>query len=889
MSDHIASNQTPDINKLQEQGNSYFEKQQFLDAISIYEQCILESPDIVSNYWYLGLSWLLQGDLFQAQTIWFSAFTQFNLDLEAAEITAFIDFLKSKARDYLSFQYFQFAQLIYEAILEWCDPDIEVYDNLGHAIALQGDLETAIQMWQKAIELQPDAVKAYLNQAILYQKLEQFEDAIRCYQAVIQRFPDYLSYYQLGLCLTQIQHWEAAINAFQNAIQLQPNYAPAYSDLGISLIIRGLFEQGIDALQHGMQRQPQFYQALISRVQDETLSTSNINPLAIQLLKLLYFPLEAQIDLYLCLGKILSDFDQNSALILLKKAQEIAPNNFEVYLSSGNIFYKHKQDYLEALQCYLGANLSGSLSGINTVNDSEFYIENKKAIYHLVVGKCWLKLEEFQKAITHFKEAIYYQPNLTEAYYNLGYSLFNIGEINEAIYCLKQCLKFDPESALYLMYLGFLLFYKNQIKAGLFYFKKALKNESNIAVLVDNLINYLLDAGKLKSDLDISAIQPINPPTQFDELTEDWLKSEPLNKLDYLQIYPETIVNLKPPKSLDYSIHFSFRFGQQIQLPAAFVIKIPKGRFWLSSDQTQSAILTNEQHFLGDLSPEFPLLSPSHPAKHPSQHSILSQGKLPPIHNINGRVAVLAGLSNSVYFHWMLDILPRIELLTKSNFNIDKIDYFIVDNRFSFQQETLELLGIPENQQINIHKLHHIQARELIVPSFPGCVAWMPKWTCDFLKQHFLTANSISNSPCLKRIYITRNSAKSRRILNEDELLTVLEPFGVKSVQLESMSVLEQAALFSQAELIIAPHGSGLTNLVFCQPGTKVIELFSPNYVYHCYWWISNLVELDYYYYIGETLPGYYLHRLTYPKHFSEDILIDINQFLSLLEAVEMG
>ncbi len=450
-------------------------------------------------------------------------------------------------------------------------------------------------------------------------------------------------------------------------------------------------------------------------------------------------------------------------------------------------------------------------------------------------------------------------------------------------------MKFAPESALYLVNLGFLLFCNKNRKKGLFYFKKALENESSIAILVDSLLKDLSNAGKLKRYINLSAIKPINPPTQFYESTEDWLKLEPANYHNYQQIYPEIIVHLKTPKSIDDSIHFSFRFGQQVKLPPAFVIKILQGRFWLSSDQTQSAILTNEQHFLGDISPEFPLLSPGHPAKHPSQHSILSQGKLPPIHNINGRVAVLAGLSNSVYFHWMLDVLPRLELLKKSNLDLDKIDYFIVDNRFHFQQETLQLLGIPENQQINIHKLHHIQATELIVPSFPGCVAWMPKWTCDFLKQHFLTPGFISNSPSFKRIYITRNSAKSRRILNEDELLKILEPFGVESVQLESMSVLEQAALFSQAELIIAPHGSGLTNLVFCQPGTKVIELFSPNYVYHCYWWISNLVELDYYYYIGETLPGYYLHRLTYPKHFSEDILINIKRFLSLLEAVEMG
>ncbi|WP_237157206.1 glycosyltransferase family 61 protein [Planktothrix agardhii] len=169
------------------------------------------------------------------------------------------------------------------------------------------------------------------------------------------------------------------------------------------------------------------------------------------------------------------------------------------------------------------------------------------------------------------------------------------------------------------------------------------------------------------------------------------------------------------------------------------------------------------------------------------------------------------------------------------------------------------------------------------MPSFPGCAAWMAPWTCDFLKQHFLHPDAVANSPNIKRIYITRNAAKSRRILNEDELLRVLQPWGFHSIELESMSVIEQAALFSQAEIIIAPHGSGLTNLIFCQPNTKVIELFSPNYVYHCYWWISNLVELDYYYYIGETFPGYYLHRLVYPQPFSEDILVNIQEFLNLL------
>ncbi|MBC6479982.1 MAG: DUF563 domain-containing protein [Hormoscilla sp. GM7CHS1pb] len=47
-------------------------------------------------------------------------------------------------------------------------------------------------------------------------------------------------------------------------------------------------------------------------------------------------------------------------------------------------------------------------------------------------------------------------------------------------------------------------------------------------------------------------------------------------------------------------------------------------------------------------------------------------------------------------------------------------------------------------------------------------------------------------------------------------------------------------------------HGAGLGNIVFCHPGTKVIEFFAPNHVHIPYWAIANQLGLDYYYLMGE-------------------------------------
>src|ERR1017187_7050040 len=45
-----------------------------------------------------------------------------------------------------------------------------------------------------------------------------------------------------------------------------------------------------------------------------------------------------------------------------------------------------------------------------------------------------------------------------------------------------------------------------------------------------------------------------------------------------------------------------------------------------------------------------------------------------------------------------------------------------------------------------------------------------------------------------------------------------------ETTYLEGMSSVDQILLLQSAESIIGAHGAGLSNLLFCEPGTKVIE-----------------------------------------------------------------
>jgi capsular polysaccharide biosynthesis protein len=78
-----------------------------------------------------------------------------------------------------------------------------------------------------------------------------------------------------------------------------------------------------------------------------------------------------------------------------------------------------------------------------------------------------------------------------------------------------------------------------------------------------------------------------------------------------------------------------------------------------------------------------------------------------------------------------------------------------------------------------------------------------------------------------------------------------LQKQGFGIIAAEDFSVLEQAALFSSARMIVSLHGAGLSNLAFCEPGTKIIEIFHPKSVHPLYWTLSHQADLDYFYLLG--------------------------------------
>jgi len=205
-------------------------------------------------------------------------------------------------------------------------------------------------------------------------------------------------------------------------------------------------------------------------------------------------------------------------------------------------------------------------------------------------------------------------------------------------------------------------------------------------------------------------------------------------------------------------------------------------------------------------------------------------------------------VGHSGYFHWLMDSLTRIEgceyyyeqtgrkpiLLINSNPSIWKI-------------ESLRLLGYEPGDYIQWNS-SRIKFKKLVVPSFrreqdlisPAACCWLRERTVSNLP--ILMNEEVKFSP---RIYISRSKISARQVINEDELLEALTPFGFVSYTLENMSYTDEVRLFSQAEIVVAPHGAGLTNIIFAKNDLIVIDLFG-SYGSPCFFFLANALGFHY-------------------------------------------
>ncbi len=287
-----------------------------------------------------------------------------------------------------------------------------------------------------------------------------------------------------------------------------------------------------------------------------------------------------------------------------------------------------------------------------------------------------------------------------------------------------------------------------------------------------------------------------------------------LSTLAYAAVHPEISVReihpaqtvLIPPAP--FSSHTAVH---EEKSSPAFVFEIPNINFWAHYG---GAVVTADNALLADFSPE---------VWGATRHPIFSRWRLPASQVLNGRIGIaVTPEATGNYYHWMLDALPRLLLLRHATGNFANYDAILLSgSRAPYETESLAAVKIPESKVRYVDSRDRFQIASALMPSMDHNAKTIAPWKIAALRE--LVPDTLPAER--RRFYVSRKRAPVRRVANEDEIAPLLRANGFEIIEPEDHSWLQQASIFAEAQIIIAPHGAALANAVFCPRGAHICEI----------------------------------------------------------------
>lgn len=211
------------------------------------------------------------------------------------------------------------------------------------------------------------------------------------------------------------------------------------------------------------------------------------------------------------------------------------------------------------------------------------------------------------------------------------------------------------------------------------------------------------------------------------------------------------------------------------------------------------------------------------------------------------------------YYHFLVDnFLPLCIYLLDYHNADEPLTILIRKNLAAFQRSAFTFLQrrFPFISYRELDSSEKVTARHLIVIRYMAANRYRTfsnDRAIKLIRDLYFSGYSIAPESCrpTELLYIGRREVKRRNLVNEDRIMAELAPLGFRKIEPGGMPHPDQVRLFANARIIVAAHGTALTNVLFCQPGATVIEISPADYVQSVFFWMVKKMGLGYDYLIG--------------------------------------
>jgi capsular polysaccharide biosynthesis protein len=297
-------------------------------------------------------------------------------------------------------------------------------------------------------------------------------------------------------------------------------------------------------------------------------------------------------------------------------------------------------------------------------------------------------------------------------------------------------------------------------------------------------------------------------------------------------IYPESISYRKPPLNLNHKDIKLFEHEYKKTIHATTILEL-KNCYILNG----MIFSTNRLKFYNNYSLIHPIRKKDY-----IKNLLLLKNKKTTIES-----AIWITDENAYgYFHWITDCLSR--LMATESFNAyEAVVLPIRLKEIKFINESLSYFNITP---IYYHKEIPVFIKNLLLPSHTANTGNYNTHLINKLKQKIV---GDVLTPPTKNVYISRQKAEKRKIINETEVVNILQKHNFEIHFFEDYSFTQQVNLMKETTCLISLHGAGLTNMLFMQENTTILELRNENdSTNNCYFSLANDLNLNYYYQVNK-------------------------------------
>jgi len=289
------------------------------------------------------------------------------------------------------------------AAIELIDRAIEIdpnnavfFSNRGLAFEGLKRFHDALASYGRALTIQPGYADALNNRGNALRALNRFDDALASYARALAVKPDYAdALNNRGATLSDLKRFSQALASYDRALAIKPDYADALNNRGAALSRLHRFDDAIDSYDRALAIRPDYAEALNNRGN------------ALSELK----RFDDAIDSYDRALVIRPDYaealyNRGAAMNDLRRLEDA--------LVSYDLALVCKPDYAEALNSR-GVALSG--------------------------------LKRFDQALASYDRALAIKPDYAEAHYNRGNVLSDLKHFDEALASYDRALAIEPNYA----------------------------------------------------------------------------------------------------------------------------------------------------------------------------------------------------------------------------------------------------------------------------------------------------------------------------------------------------------------------------------------------------------------------------------------------------------